>query len=84
MSEAEKFLRDKSIGFYVDNPFYHIGIAVKFKDVIEVMEQYHQSKVNNVVLDGVIKRNHNWNYHLLGFERICAICKEVDMIDNIL
>ena len=53
MSEAEKFLRDKSIGFYVDNPFYHIGIAVKFKDVIEVMEQYHQSKVNNVVLDDV-------------------------------
>mgnify|MGYP003631449564 CR=1 FL=1 len=55
MSEAEKFLRDKSIGFYVDNPFYHIGIAVKFKDVIEVMEQYHQSQVNNVVSDAVIK-----------------------------
>ena len=25
------------------------------KNVIEAMEQYHQSKVNNVVLDGVIK-----------------------------
>mgnify|MGYP003641668170 CR=1 FL=1 len=53
-------------------------------DLLSFAEYYHQSQVNNVVLDAVIKCNHNWNYHLLGFERICTICKEVDMIDNVL
>ena len=56
----------------------------KVNQLLRLAESYHQSKVNNVVLDDVIKCNHNWNYHLLGFERICTICKEVDMIDNVL
>ena len=45
MSEAEKFLRDKSLSFYAENPKYYKGLVLKFEDVIEVMEQYHQKQV---------------------------------------
>ena len=51
MNEAEKFLRNKSISFYAENLTYHRGLVVRFEDVIEVMEEYCQSKVNDVVLD---------------------------------
>ena len=36
------------------------------------------SKVNNVVLDDVIKCEHDWNYHRLGEKRSCNKCNHID------
>lgn len=55
MSEAEKFLRDKSLSFYAENPKYYKGLVLKFEDVIKVMEQYRQKQVT-LGLPSVIDR----------------------------
>jgi hypothetical protein len=48
MSKAEKFLRDKSLSFYAENPNYYKGLVLKREDVIEIMEEYAQSKPETV------------------------------------
>jgi hypothetical protein len=48
---AEKFLKDSNLSHYVDGDSE--TKVVYEDDVIYLMEKYHQSKVNNVVLDDV-------------------------------
>jgi hypothetical protein len=50
---AEKFLKDSNLSHYVDGDSE--TKIVYEDDVIYLMEKYHQSKVNNGVLDDVIK-----------------------------
>ena len=48
------------------------------KNVIEVMEEYHQSKVNNVVLDDVSNCDHYWLYPVSSKERTCKKCGKLE------
>lgn len=50
---AEKFLKDSNLSSIADGDT--LGLKVVYEDdVIYLMEKYHQSKVNNGVLDDAI------------------------------
>jgi hypothetical protein len=53
--DAEKFLKDSNLSSIADGDT--LGLKVVYEDdVIYLMEKYHQSKVNNGVLDDVSQR----------------------------
>jgi len=52
---AEKFLKDSNLSNVANGDT--LGLKVVHEDdVTYLMEKYHQSKINNVALDDVIKR----------------------------
>ena len=46
-------------------------VQIELRDIVEIMEAYHQSKVNNVVLPAVIKCECKYNQGIIS---VCKSC----------
>ena len=72
--DAEKFLKDSNLSSIADGDT--LGLKVVYEDdVIYLMEKYHQSKVNNGVLDDVIVSGKDCKIPMREFgSDKCLIC----------
>ena len=63
-------------------PLPDIGdlVSLTVEEICELMEQYHQSKVNNGVLDDVIVCEHNQHWRTLqedgSVKKVCCKCND--------